>query len=74
MVSKFGRNTSELCLIFNTALDYIYDSHNHRLLDWNKSMLRQNKLEEYAAAIYDRGKPLSNCFGFVDGTLRPITM
>ena len=26
----------------------------------------------YAYAVADRGTALSNCFGFVDGTVRPI--
>ena len=26
----------------------------------------------YAAAISARGAPLQNCFGFIDGTVRPI--
>ena len=30
-------------------------------------------LEKYAEAVFNKGAPLSNCFGFVDGTVRPIT-
>ena len=29
-------------------------------------------LGEYCNAIYNKGAPLRNCFGFVDGTVRPI--
>jgi hypothetical protein len=46
--------------------------HHHRLSDWNQPMLQPPKLQEYAAAIHQRGAPLTNCFGFVDGTLRPV--
>ena len=31
MVPRFGRNPTELCLIFNTTIDFIYDNHKHRL-------------------------------------------
>ena len=31
MVPRFGRNPTELCLIFNEVLDFIYTSHRHRL-------------------------------------------
>ena len=73
MVPRFGRSPSELCLIFNTVLDYIYDRHNHRLGDWNQPMLQPQKLQDYAAAVHQRGAPLTNCFGFVDGTLRQVS-
>ena len=29
-------------------------------------------LQSYADAVSARGAPLQNCFGFVDGTVRPI--
>ena len=29
-------------------------------------------MEMYAAAITATGAPLQNCFGFIDGTVRPI--
>ena len=35
-------------------------------------MLQPEKLQEYAEAIHRLGAPLPNCFGFVDGTLRPV--
>ena len=31
MVSRFGRNPTELCLIFNTVLEFVYNLHHHRL-------------------------------------------
>ena len=31
-----------------------------------------NALEEYTAAISAKGSPLDHCFGFIDGTVRPI--
>ena len=34
--------------------------------------LNPEKLQIYADAIYAKGAALSNCFGFVDGTVRPI--
>ena len=30
-------------------------------------------LQEYAAVIHAKGAPLDTCFGFVDGTIRPIS-
>ena len=31
------------------------------------------ELQRYADAISGQGAPLDNCFGFVDGTVRPIS-
>ena len=39
MVSRFGRNPTELCLIFNTVLEFLYSSHHHRLESWNQPFL-----------------------------------
>ncbi|KAL3189168.1 hypothetical protein MRX96_003302 [Rhipicephalus microplus] len=45
----------------------------HLLADVNNhSWLSLNDLEEYTEAVYNRGAPLRNCWGFVDGTARPI--
>ena len=35
-------------------------------------MLNPPALQIYAQVISQRGSPLQNCFGFVDGTVRPI--
>ena len=72
MVPHFGRNPTELCLIFNQVLDHVYDTHQHRMQSWNQFFLQPNMLREYADAIERKGAPLTNCFGFVDGTVLRI--
>lgn len=72
MVSRFGRNPSELCLIYNEELDLVYEQHHHRLESWNQPFLTSEVLQSYADAIHHKGAPLQNCFGFVDGTVRQI--
>ena len=32
-----------------------------------------NLLQTYSEVIHDKGAALDNCFGFVDGTVRPIS-
>ena len=39
---------------------------------WNDTILSLDNLECYAEAIHSKGAVLNNCFGFVDGTVRPI--
>ncbi|XP_048587454.1 uncharacterized protein LOC116601948 [Nematostella vectensis] len=73
LIGRFGRPVPELCMITNTLMDYIFDNHCHRISQWNYDILNPPMLQEYADAIFAKGAPLSNCFGFVDGTVRPIS-
>ena len=72
MALRFGRNPTELCLIFNHVLDFVYRTHQHRLNSWNQPFLNPRALDHYAQSIHSRGAPLENCFGFVDGSLCKI--
>ena len=72
MIPMFGRPVPELSLIANEVIDCIYNGHSHRILEWNETLLSSPKLQLYADAIHRKGAALSNCFGFVDGTIRPI--
>ena len=71
MTPMFGRNPTELCLIYNTMINLINENHNHRLSNWNQLMLAPQQL--YADAIHDNGPPLDSCFEFVDGTVYQIS-
>ena len=73
MIQCFGKPVPELCRITNTMLDWIFDNHSHRILNWNANVLNSHFIEVYANAIQRKGAPLPNCFGFVDGTVRPIS-
>ena len=73
MVPRFGRNPTEICLIFNTVLDFVFTAHHHRLESWNQPFLQPDALHQYAQVIHNKGAPLRNCFGFVDGTVRRIS-
>lgn len=39
----------------------------------NHQLLSPRNVEHYADSIHSKGAPLDNCFGFVDGTVRPIS-
>ena len=73
MMARFGRPAPILSMITNEVLDFIYTNHSHRFLKWNPAILQPVKLEEYANAIQIKGGALDNCFGFIDGTVRPIS-
>ena len=72
MVNRFARPVPVMSMITNCVLDCMYETHHHRITSWNNSILYPPALQQYADAIFDQGAALSNCFGFVDGTVRPI--
>lgn len=72
MVPFFGRDQTELCIIFNYVLNFLYNNHHHRLESWNQWFLQPRMLQLYAQTIHDKGAPLHNCFGYIDGTVIPI--
>ena len=72
MVPRFARPIPVLSMVTNEVLDYIYIVHSHRIIDWNPAVLNPGALQTYAQVISQRGSPLKNRFGFVDGTVRPI--
>lgn len=72
MIPRFGRPVAELSMIINNVMDYIYDVHGHRLTQWNNDILNPGLLETYADAVAQKGAAFTNCFGFIDGTVRPI--
>lgn len=72
MINLFGRPVPFLSMATNVVLDFIFETHGHRITRWNNHILNSECLENYARAITMKGAALSNCFGFLDGTVRPI--
>jgi len=64
---------SFLDLVTNEVLDYIYEIHSQLVTDWNRDVLAAAALQTYAEAVSRKGAPLENCFGFIDGTVRPVS-
>ncbi|KAK3746001.1 hypothetical protein QZH41_017313 [Actinostola sp. cb2023] len=58
----------ELSMIIHEVLNDIYNRFHHLLED-----LDQNWIDapSFAYAIHSAGAPLQNCWGFIDGILRP---
>ena len=53
-------------------LNYIYNTHSHRISQWNQTILDAVSLERNVEAVYDKGAALDNYIGFTAGTVRPI--
>lgn len=69
LVPFFGRSGSELSLIFNTIMDDLYDRFQHLLDSLDLVWLDP---EFFSQVINNKGAPLNQCWGFIDGTARPI--
>ena len=73
MIHRFAKPVPVLSMINNHMIDYIYDTHVHKVLNWNHEILSPVNLQTYVNAITAKGAPLDNCFGFIDGTVRHIS-
>ena len=71
-LSIFGRPIPEISMTSNTVIDFIFQHHGRRMSEWNHTILNHHALQTYAEAVSDKGAVLDSCFGFVDGTVRPI--
>ena len=67
-----GQIPNDLCLIFYGTLGLIYQCHRQRADPWNVIFLQLPYLQRYKDALVEKGTPLHNCFGFVDGTVARI--
>ena len=59
-------------MITNLVADEIYVRFGHLLRDLDQPWLSRPNLQIFANAVHDKGAALDNCWGFIDGTVRPI--
>ena len=69
----FGRPVRVICMITKHILDFNYSNHSQLLIEWNNNLLSPNLLDVSANAVHRKGAALQGCFGFIDGTARPVT-
>ena len=72
LIHRCGRSVPELCLMTNAILNKIYDDHFQLLQDFQQNWLSPRNLEIYSEKVHNKGAALDNCWGFVDGTVRPV--
>ena len=68
IISTYIHHTNTLIL---QIIDGIYDRFSHLMSSFDLAWLHTHTFAA-ATCIKDKGSPLSQCFGFIDGTLRPI--
>ena len=72
LVPRFGRPVPQLCVITNLVVNYLYENSAELSHDLRQPWLSQQHLQMHADAIHYKGAALDNCWGFVEGTVRPI--
>ena len=72
LIPRFGRFVPELSEIISEVSSHIFDKYGYLFRSLDQPWLQPKCLQRFADAIYGRGSALSNCWGFVDGTVRPI--
>ena len=71
LIPPFGRPVPVLSMICNRVVDFLFDSHVHLITRWNPQLLDPASPQMHCDAIFRKGAPLDNCFGFIDGTVHP---
>ncbi|XP_064653070.1 uncharacterized protein LOC135503424 [Lineus longissimus] len=69
---EFGRPKSVLSEIITTVLEDIYLRFHTKFSSLEQPWMGRDQLHEFANAVHEKGAPLSNCWGFIDGTPRQI--
>ena len=60
MLPTFARPVPQLCMISSQVMDFIYQTHNHRLRSFYQPWLSQASLQNYADVIHANGAPFLN--------------
>ena len=75
IIHRFGRVVPEIRSMITTHFqEGLYNNHHSKITEWNNHLLSRDKLEIYSNGIAGKRAALSHCFGFVDGTMRPINL
>ena len=72
LTPRFGRPVSQLFMIANHVMNFIYERWHHLLTSFNQPWLFPANLKRYSNYINQSGTPLENCWGFVDGTVQSV--
>ena len=73
LIKDYGRPVPyKLYFAFMWVTDFIYETHQHLVTSLDQPWLLPQYLRTFADAIHQKGGALTNCWGFVDGTVRPI--
>jgi len=67
-----GYHITTISMVFNAVTNHIYDFMGSRI-HFDSVYLTQQRLLRCANAVANKGAPLDGCWGFIDGTVRPVS-
>jgi len=70
LVPMFHRSKTALSLIFSEITEFLAGKYKE-IIHFDGVRLAGN-LQRFADSIHQKGAPLTNCWAFIDGTVRPI--
>lgn len=74
MIPRFARPVPQLSMITNHMINLIYNNWYHLLSDIYQPWLSSVNLQNFTEAIRQPSAPLDICWGFVDWTVRPVSL
>ena len=72
LIPRFGHHVPVMSMTSNTVVDFVYNLHSLRINVYNHNLRDSTSLQVYAETVFVKGVALDNCFGFVDGKVKPI--
>ena len=72
LIPRFGRPVSQLNMATNLLVSYIHNEFGSLLVNLDHAWLSRQPIQVFADAVHAKGAALDSCWGFVDGTVRPI--
>ena len=73
MVPRFARPVPEICAICNTVMSKLYEQWSFLITSFDRELLSPANRQKYADPIHAKGAPITNSWGFMDGTVRAIS-
>ena len=72
LIPWFVRTVPQLSIISNMLVGMLHTRFDYLLQTLDQPWLSRANLKAFADAIHQKGAALDNCWGFIDGTVRPI--
>lgn len=73
LVPRFGTPVPQLCMVVSEMMDLLHVRFGHLLSRLNQPLLSQADLVDCSQSVYRKGAALDNCWGFIDGMVRPVS-
>ena len=73
LVPRFGRPFPQLSMVVSETMDLLFARFGNLFSRLNQPWLSQANLVDFSQSIYRKGAALDNCWGFIDGTVRPVS-